>query len=97
MKTTIKNSLIVGKSSVMGIPISTESHQSKGTSMNEEPEDVVAYHADGSRTVRIKLKREWVGLTDEDMQEPRTHIFDFIDGARWAEAKLKEKTHDRRR
>ena len=36
-------------------------------------------------------KREWQGLTDEDMAEPRTHIFDFIYGARWAEAKLKEK------
>ena len=36
-------------------------------------------------------QRPWVGLTDEDMHEPRTHNFDFIHGARWAEAKLKEK------
>ena len=36
-------------------------------------------------------QRPWVGLTDEDMNEPRTHNFDFIHGARWAEAKLKEK------
>ena len=36
-------------------------------------------------------QRTWVGLTDEDMAEPRTHIFDFIYGARWAEAKLREK------
>ena len=36
-------------------------------------------------------KKPWVGLTDEDMHEPRTHNFDFIQGARWAEAKLKEK------
>jgi len=36
-------------------------------------------------------KKPWVGLTDEDMQEPKTHNFDFIHGARWAEAKLKEK------
>ncbi len=36
-----------------------------------EPEDVVAYHADGSRTVRIKLKREWVGLTGVEIN----HIF----------------------
>jgi len=36
-------------------------------------------------------QREWVGLTDEDMKDPRTHNFDFIHGARWAEAKLKER------
>jgi hypothetical protein len=36
-------------------------------------------------------KREWVGLTSEDMHDPRTHNFDFIYGARWAEALLKEK------
>jgi len=39
----------------------------------------------------IYTKRTWVGLTDEDMKDPRTHNFDFIHGARWAEAKLKEK------
>ena len=44
--------------------------------------------------LRKYLEREWVGLTDEDMQEPRTHIFDFINGARWAEAKLKDKNND---
>lgn len=36
-------------------------------------------------------KREWVGLTDEDMKDPKTHNFDFIYGARWAEAKLNDK------
>jgi hypothetical protein len=36
-------------------------------------------------------QRTWVGLTDEDMKDPRTHNFDFIHGARWAEAKLKER------
>ena len=36
-------------------------------------------------------QREWVGLTDEEMKDPRTHNFDFIHGARWAEAKLKER------
>ena len=36
-------------------------------------------------------QRTWVGLTDEDMKDPRTHNFDFIHGARWAEAKLKKK------
>ena len=28
---------------------------------------------------------------DEDMKDPRTHNFDFIQGARWAEALLKER------
>lgn len=36
-------------------------------------------------------QRQWVGLTDEDMKDPKTHILDFIYGARWAEAKLKER------
>jgi hypothetical protein len=39
-------------------------------------------------------QREWVGLTDDDMKDPKTHILDFIYGARWAEAKLKERNHD---
>ena len=37
------------------------------------------------------VQRTWVGLTDEDMKDPKTHILDFIYGARWAEAKLKER------
>jgi hypothetical protein len=36
-------------------------------------------------------QRPWVGLTDEDMKDPKTQNFDFIYGARWAEAKLKER------
>ena len=36
-------------------------------------------------------EREWVGLTNEDMNDARTQNLDFIHGARWAEAKLKEK------
>ena len=35
-------------------------------------------------------QRTWVGLTDKDMNEPKTHILDFIAGARWAESILKE-------
>ena len=35
------------------------------------------------------LNKKWVGLTDEDMDE--SHNFDFIHGARWAEARLKER------
>ena len=34
-------------------------------------------------------QRTWVGLIDKDMNEPKTHIFDFIAGARWAESILK--------
>jgi hypothetical protein len=37
--------------------------------------------------------RKWTGLTDKDMNDSRTHNFDFIDGARWAESLLKEKNH----
>ena len=33
----------------------------------------------------------WLGLTSEDMKDPRTHNFDFIEGARWAEALLKDR------
>ena len=36
-------------------------------------------------------QRIWVELTSDDMKNEKTHNFDFIDGARWAEAKLKEK------
>jgi len=35
--------------------------------------------------------KEWRGLTAEDMKDKRTHNFDFIDGARWAEEILKER------
>lgn len=36
---------------------------------------------------------QWVGLKDEDMNDPRTQNFDFIYGARWAESKLKERNN----
>ena len=35
--------------------------------------------------------KEWVGLIDEDMKDPKTSNFDFIYGARWAEQILKER------
>ena len=38
-------------------------------------------------------QRQWVGLKDKDMNDPRTQNFDFIYGARWAEAKLKERNN----
>ena len=34
----------------------------------QEPvEDVVAYHSDGTRTVRIAPKRPWAGLTEDEI------------------------------
>jgi hypothetical protein len=40
---------------------------------------------------RYLNKSKWVGLTDEDMKDTRTHNFNFIDGARWAEEKLRSR------
>jgi len=36
-------------------------------------------------------QREWVGLTYEDYEEKNHFGRDFVVGAEWAEAKLKEK------
>ena len=61
-----------------------------GNSESFTHKDAVQYLTD----VLAQPKQEfvaWVGLTDEDMKDPLTHNFDFIDGARWAEAKLKDK------
>jgi hypothetical protein len=38
-------------------------------------------------------QRQWVGLTDEDMPDIRAGDHAFLSGARWAEAKLKEKNN----
>ena len=54
-----------------------------------EIEDVVEYHADGTRTVRIQLKREWVGLTDDEVEHLRNDQPWWM--VRDIEAKLKEK------
>ena len=61
----------------------------------QEPvKDVVAYHSDGTRTVRIAPKRPWVGLTDEEMNDITCGM---VKGwvmkqlAQAIEAKLKEK------
>jgi len=35
--------------------------------------------------------KEWVGLTNQDMNDPKTHNLNFILGARWAEEILKER------
>ena len=42
-------------------------------------------------------KRQWVGLTDEEITKTSQHFIEyegFVHGAVWAEAKLKEKNHD---
>jgi len=47
--------------------------------------------------LKAKIKHEWVGLTDQDMNDPKTHNLDFILGARWAEEILKEKNETQTR
>jgi hypothetical protein len=57
-----------------------------------EIEDVVEYHADGTRTVRIQPKREWVGLTDEDLHDLQIeHLDDPWANFKAIEQALKEK------
>ena len=51
-------------------------------------EDVVAYHSDGTRTVRIAPKRPWVGLTEEEIEECMEMSIQKT--CRAVEAKLKE-------
>ena len=47
----------------------------------QEPvEDVVAYHSDGTRTVRIAPKRPWVGLTDEQIWKFWSSRPEVLDG-----------------
>lgn len=62
----------------------------------QEPvEDVVLYHDDGTRIVRITPQRPWVDLTDEDWEHIHdmrgTSLDNFSQGAVWAKAKLKER------
>jgi len=38
--------------------------------------------------------KPWVGLTWEDMPEEYAGDSSFLAGARWAEARLKERNHD---
>ena len=59
-----------------------------------EIEDVVEYHADGTRTVRIQPKREWGGLTDDEINSiefPESGTATMRDFVRIIEAKLKDK------
>ena len=70
----------------------------------QEPvEDVVAYHSDGTRTVRIAPKRPWVGLTDDEIwgavdrigtSDSNVNPYQTIKDARAIEAKSKEKNFD---
>jgi len=39
-------------------------------------------------------KKPWQGLTWEDMPEEYAGDSNFLSGARWAEARLKERNHD---
>ena len=64
----------------------------------QEPVKMIAYNCFCGRTMKFESvhgvvapQRTWVGLIDKDMNEPKTHIFDFIAGARWAESILKER------
>jgi hypothetical protein len=59
--------------------IKMESGWRKRQIMIEDDDDIQDY------------KKLWVGLTSEDMKDERTHNFDFIHGARWAEKLLKER------
>jgi hypothetical protein len=59
--------------------IEAESGWRKRQIMAEDDDDIQDY------------KKPWVGLTSEDMKDERTHNFDFIHGARWAEKLLKER------
>jgi len=43
--------------------------------------------------VKTAAQRQWVGLTGEDMPDIRAGDHAFLSGARWAEAKLKEKNN----
>ena len=48
---------------------------------------------EGSYTVPLYTtpQHTWLGLSSKDMKDERTHNFDFISGARWAEEILKDK------
>jgi hypothetical protein len=57
-----------------------------------EIEDVVEYHTDGTRTVRIQPNRKWVGLTDEEFHDLQAeHIDDPWANFKAIEQALKEK------
>lgn len=51
---------------------------------------------DGDEFVEVVEKKEWVGLTDDEIEKDAgnfTEYEGFAHGAYWAEAKLKERNH----
>ena len=76
-------------------------YQSKKAAAQDklDDDDIQVYKDDGNALLIAyqsgyydgKKQRPWVGLTDEDMKDPKTHNFDFIYGARWAEVLLKKR------
>jgi len=49
------------------------------------------HHKETARMWRQKAHKEWVGLTEDDMPETYAGDKSFLNIAKWAEAKLKEK------
>ena len=65
--------------------------QDEQSSSQEPVEDVVAYHSDGTRTVRITPKRPWVGLTNEEKHEIRYSHMTSAEFIEFIEAALRSK------
>ena len=64
----------------------------KAAQLVQEPvEDVVLYHDDGTRIVRIAAKRPWVGLTPQDLEEIFAVAMTGEHAVNLAADKLKEK------
>jgi len=59
--------------------------------VQEPVEDVVLYHDDGTRIVRIAPQRPWVGLTPQDLNEIFAVAMTGEHAVNLAADKLKEK------
>jgi hypothetical protein len=66
-------------------------HKAEAQPEQEPVEDVVAYHSDGTRTVRIAPKRPWVGLTEDELVQIGVATGLERAAAQMIESKLKEK------
>jgi hypothetical protein len=51
----------------------------------------VKTYSGGTPNYTIPIERQWIGLTLDELPDHEFGNRDFILGARWAEAKLKEK------
>ena len=60
---------------------------------NEPYQDIVCAECNLVIASGTDIQREWVGLTNEDWNST-PYDTEFRAGAEWAEAKLKERTHD---